>query len=68
MTTTTYTITHHTDPKPSERASARRYSTLAGAFEDMGEGVVWREDGTIAAFHEKHLSMIERLPRLLAIV
>lgn len=63
-----YYITRNPNPKPSDIASARRYTEIADAFEDMGEGVIWRLNGTIAAFHGRHLWLIENTPRLLALV
>jgi hypothetical protein len=43
-------------------ALAPRRSTIEGALDDMGTGVVVAlSDGHIAAFHETHLPVIERL-------
>lgn len=36
-------------------ALAHRYSTLEGAWADMGEGIVVDDQGTLVAFHERHL-------------
>lgn len=51
---------------PAHLARARRYSSLTEACAAMGEGVVVdaHDGGRIAAFHHKHLRIMERLPRV----
>lgn len=34
--------------------------TWEGAVADMGDGAVFDEDGRLVAFHERHLSALER--------
>lgn len=48
---------------PAQAALARRYERVEDAVRDMGEGVVF--DGPrLVAFHERHLSVAERLAAL----
>ena len=55
-----YAILSHPSPRPSDLASARRYSRLADAFVNMAQGVVMDLDrGEIVAFHERHLRLLE---------
>jgi hypothetical protein len=49
---------------PAQTARARRYDTATSAVQAMGEGIVTAADGRLVAFHERHLSMIERLAAL----
>lgn len=45
-------------------ALAKRYSTLEGAFADMGTGIVVDDDQRMVAFHERHLDMLTRMANL----
>ena len=55
-----YVILPHPTPRPSDLASARRYSELADAFADMAQGVILDVNrGEIVAFHERHLRLLE---------
>lgn len=40
-------------------AYGKRYSTIDGAFCDMGKGIVIDDTMRIVAFHESHLRFIE---------
>lgn len=64
MSAPTFRITQSPVPLPSTYYLARRYSTLAAAVADMGQGVVWKDD-EIVAFHERHALLLERKPQLL---
>jgi hypothetical protein len=41
-------------------AHAAPYDRLVAATQDMGGGVVFDDKGEIVAFHERHLTWIER--------
>lgn len=60
-----YRIVPHPHYSAAQLALAPTRSTLEGAVADMGEGVVIAPGGAIAAFHARHLWMLERLPHLL---
>lgn len=49
---------------PAQLSLAKRYSTLEGAFSDMGDGLVIGPEG-VAAFHERHWYTLDRYPSLL---
>lgn len=59
----TYRVLPHPTFKPWMLAVARRYSDITNAVADMGTGVVVKDDGEIAAFHERHLPYLERVSR-----
>ena len=58
--TTDYRIVPSLTPSPARLARARRYSTIEGAVDAMGEGVVLASGGRLVAFHERHLVEAER--------
>ena len=55
-----YYIARNTDVSASQVIIARGkpYSTLEGAYADMGEGVVFDHTGAIVAFHERHMPIL----------
>ncbi len=55
-----YRIARHPDVSRARAMTARTYSTIEGAFADMGDGVVFTPDGEIVAFHERHWWLIAR--------
>lgn len=54
-----YRVVRSVDFRPAEFALARRYADIAHAVHAMGEGLVVADDGEIAAFHERHLRIVE---------
>ena len=51
---------------PSRLALSKSHATIEGALAVMGEGVVIDPAGDVAAFHERHLPLMERLAALRA--
>lgn len=44
-------------------ALARQHDDVTTAVAAMGEGMVLADDGRLVAFHERHLSTLQRLAR-----
>ncbi|MDL5351161.1 hypothetical protein [Microbacterium sp. zg-YB36] len=55
-----YRVLAHPDVSPARIALAPRRQELADAYSDMGEGVVINDAGSIVAFHQRHLPILER--------
>lgn len=55
-----YCVVPSTTVTPARIARARTYRDIADAVAAMGEGVVLGADGHLAAFHERHLAIVER--------
>lgn len=53
-----YRIANNPDVSPATLSTARAYSTLEGAFADMGDGVIFSATGDIVAFHERHMRIL----------
>ena len=55
-----FRICRHPYPSPSDLALAPTRATVEAAVMDMGDGAVFAPDGHLVAFHERHLSTLER--------
>lgn len=57
-----YFIARNPDVSPAAIALAHAapYDRLVTAWHDMGDGVVFDEDGDIVAFHERHEWLLSR--------
>lgn len=55
-----YRIVPHPNPRPADLALAPTRATAEAAIADMGDGVVIGPNDQIVAFHERHLTVIER--------
>lgn len=53
-----FRIARNPDVPAPELALARRYSRLEDACADMGDGLVFRDDGSIVIFHVRHFRLL----------